>query len=130
MIKIAVFLALCGMVSAGAIGYSAVVQPEPYDPHPQYNYGYSVADGLTGDQKSAQESRDGDLVQGQYSLVEPDGAVRTVTYTADGINGFNAVVSRTAPVAPVVAKVAVAAPVYAARGYAAPAYVGGAYAHY
>lgn len=49
---------------------------------------------MTGDQKSAHESRDGDVVQGHYSLVEPDGAVRTVTYTADSINGFNAVVDR------------------------------------
>jgi len=71
--------------------------PEPYDAHPQYNYGYSVQDGYTGDQKSHSESRDGDVVQGQYSLVEPDGAIRTVTYTADAFNGFNAVVSRQAP---------------------------------
>jgi len=60
--------------------------PEPYDAHPQYNYGYSVQDGLTGDSKNHQESRDGDVVKGQYSLVEPDGAVRTVTYTSDPVN--------------------------------------------
>ncbi|CAG7832373.1 unnamed protein product [Allacma fusca] len=77
----------------------AVVRAEPYDPHPQYNYGYSVSDGYTGDQKSHTESRDGDVVSGQYSLVEPDGAVRTVTYTADPVNGFNAVVDRQRPVA-------------------------------
>jgi len=141
MMKIVALLALVGYVSAGAIGYAAapvayhqplayaqplvkqvvakavVHQPEPYDPHPQYNYGYSVSDALTGDQKSQHESRDGDVVQGQYSLVEPDGSVRTVTYTADGINGFNAVVDRSAPTvvkavhAPVVK--AVHAPVYA-----------------
>lgn len=34
---------------------------------------------------------------GQYSLVEPDGSVRTVDYTADPIHGFNAVVSKSAP---------------------------------
>lgn len=34
---------------------------------------------------------------GQYSLVEPDGSVRTVDYTADSIHGFNAVVSKSAP---------------------------------
>lgn len=28
---------------------------------------------------------------GQYSLVEPDGSIRTVDYTADPVNGFNAV---------------------------------------
>lgn len=34
---------------------------------------------------------------GQYSLVEPDGSIRTVDYTADSIHGFNAVVSKSAP---------------------------------
>lgn len=37
------------------------------------------------------------LFIGQYSLVEPDGSVRTVDYTADSIHGFNAVVSKSAP---------------------------------
>lgn len=31
---------------------------------------------------------------GSYSVVEPDGTLRTVIYTADSINGFNAVVQR------------------------------------
>ncbi|KOB71776.1 putative cuticle protein [Operophtera brumata] len=35
---------------------------------------------------------------GQYTLVEPDGSIRTVDYTADKHNGFNAVVHRTAPI--------------------------------
>lgn len=30
------------------------------------------------------------MVQGQYSLVEPDGSLRKVTYTADPIHGFQA----------------------------------------
>ncbi|CAL8137542.1 unnamed protein product [Orchesella dallaii] len=95
-------------VYAQPIAKAVAVRQEPYDPHPQYNYGYSVSDALTGDQKQASETRDGDVVQGQYSLVEPDGSIRTVTYTADPINGFNAVVDRQAPT---VAKVAVAQPV-------------------
>lgn len=52
----------------------------------------------TGDVKSQHETRDGDVVKGQYSLVEPDGSIRTVDYTADKHNGFNAVVHKTAPV--------------------------------
>lgn len=36
-------------------------------------------------------------IPGSYSLVEADGSVRTVDYTADSIHGFNAVVSKTAP---------------------------------
>ncbi|XP_072940704.1 larval cuticle protein A2B-like [Epargyreus clarus] len=62
--------------------------------HPRYQFNYGVADGHTGDQKSQWEARDGDVVKGQYSLVEPDGTIRTVDYTSDAHNGFNAVVSR------------------------------------
>ncbi|XP_026485953.2 cuticle protein 19-like [Vanessa tameamea] len=65
--------------------------------HPKYDFSYSVADGHTGDNKSQQESRDGDAVHGEYSLLEADGSVRTVHYTADAHNGFNAVVSNSAP---------------------------------
>lgn len=42
---------------------------------------------MTGDVKSQSEHRDGGFVKGQYSLVEPDGSVRTVDYTADDVNG-------------------------------------------
>ena len=76
-----------------------------YDPYAQYSYAYDIQDALTGDAKSQQESRSGDVVQGSYSLVEPDGTVRTVEYTADPVNGFNAVVHKT-PLAAPVAKVA------------------------
>jgi len=96
------------------------VAAERFDPNPQYNYGYSVSDSLTGDSKTATETRNGDVVQGQYSLVEPDGSIRTVTYTADPVNGFNAVVDRQPGSAPVVAK-AVAAPVAYAQPVVAKA---------
>lgn len=59
-----------------------------------YAYKYGVHDPATGDIKHQSEERTGDVVRGQYSLVEPDGTVRTVDYTADPINGFNAVVSK------------------------------------
>lgn len=36
-------------------------------------------------------------MKGQYSLVEPDGSVRVVDYVADPVNGFNAVVTKSAP---------------------------------
>lgn len=35
-----------------------------YDPAPQYAYAYNIHDSLTGDQKSQQETRDGDVVKG------------------------------------------------------------------
>ncbi|CAG7727855.1 unnamed protein product [Allacma fusca] len=118
---------------AAPVARAVVAEAEPFDPHPQYSYGYSVADGLTGDSKTATETRDGGVVKGQYSLVEPDGAVRTVTYTADDVNGFNAVVDRqpgavqvaapvvraAAPVAVAPAPVAVAAPAPVLRQVAA-----------
>lgn len=64
---------------------------------PKYAFDYTVADYHTGDSKSQWETREGDVVKGQYSLIEPDGSVRTVEYTADDHNGFNAVVKKTEP---------------------------------
>ncbi|XP_060815791.1 cuticle protein 21-like [Bombus pascuorum] len=79
-----------------------------FDPHPQYSYAYDVHDSLTGDAKSQQETRDGDVVQGSYSLIEADGTRRTVDYVADPVNGFNAVVRKEAAAAPIVAAAPVA----------------------
>ncbi|XP_034253341.1 cuticle protein 7-like [Thrips palmi] len=67
------------------------------DSVPEYSFGYSVSDAHTGDAKSQHETRHGDVVKGSYSLVEPDGTIRTVKYTADHVNGFNAVVDRQPP---------------------------------
>ncbi|KAG6464846.1 hypothetical protein O3G_MSEX014766 [Manduca sexta] len=67
--------------------------------HPKYEYNYSVADSQSGDNKSQQESRDGDVVKGSYSFHEADGSIRTVEYSADDHNGFNAVVHNSAPTA-------------------------------
>ncbi|XP_052119679.1 cuticle protein 7-like isoform X2 [Frankliniella occidentalis] len=67
------------------------------DSVPEYSFGYSVSDAHTGDAKSQHETRHGDVVKGSYSLVEPDGTVRTVKYTADHVHGFNAVVDRQPP---------------------------------
>ncbi|NP_001166265.1 cuticular protein RR-2 family member 48 precursor [Nasonia vitripennis] len=69
----------------------AIIGNEPLDSQPNYSFNYHVDDGLTGDNKAHKETRYGDVVQGSYSLIEPDGTRRTVAYTADPINGFNAV---------------------------------------
>ncbi|PZC78987.1 hypothetical protein B5X24_HaOG216938 [Helicoverpa armigera] len=84
-----------------AVAYHAapVARVEEFNAHPQYEYNYSVADGHTGDNKSQQESRDGDVVRGSYSFHEADGSVRTVQYSADDHSGFNAVVHNSAPTA-------------------------------
>jgi hypothetical protein len=58
--------------------------------HPKYEFKYGVNDQHTGDIKEQSEQRDGDVVKGQYSLVEPDGTTRIVKYTSDKHNGFNA----------------------------------------
>ncbi|KAH1019584.1 larval cuticle protein A3A-like [Dendroctonus ponderosae] len=109
-----------GPVYSAPIAKAVVAAPaEDYDPNPQYSYGYDIQDGLTGDSKSHSETRSGDVVQGSYSLVDPDGLRRTVEYTADPVHGFNAVVRReplAVKAAPAIAKVA--APV----AYAAPAH--------
>ncbi|KAL1497028.1 hypothetical protein ABEB36_008057 [Hypothenemus hampei] len=68
-----------------------------YSP-PKYSFKYGVNDFHTGDIKSQQEFRDGDQVKGEYSVVEPDGSIRTVQYTAGKHSGFNAVVHRTLPI--------------------------------
>lgn len=67
---------------------------DDYDPNPQYSFSYDIHDSLTGDAKSQTESRDGDVVKGQYSLIEADGTRRIVDYTADPVHGFNAVVHK------------------------------------
>ncbi|XP_026726764.1 larval/pupal rigid cuticle protein 66-like [Trichoplusia ni] len=93
------------------------------------SFSYGVSDPHTGDVKSQHETRVGDSVRGQYSLLDSDGTKRTVDYAADAHSGFNAVVRKDpalyAHAAPVVAHAApvVAAPVaYSAplaHGYAA-----------
>ncbi|XP_052119680.1 larval cuticle protein A2B-like [Frankliniella occidentalis] len=92
-------------VAVAAPVVQKVLAPEPYDPNPQYQFSYGVQDAHTGDVKSQVESRSGDVVKGQYSLIEADGTRRVVDYVADPVNGFNAVVRREGAVQ----KVAVAA---------------------
>nr|CAD7193565.1 unnamed protein product [Timema douglasi] len=94
------FVAMCGVAMAYpglSHGYSPLTletNHEEYYAHPQYKFDYAVHDPHTGDVKNQWESRDGDVVKGSYSLVESDGTVRTVDYTADKHNGFNAVVKK------------------------------------
>ena len=58
--------------------------------HAHYSYGYSVNDARSGDLKAREETRDGDVVQGSYTVADPDGRIRHVEYTADRDHGFNA----------------------------------------
>ena len=105
--------------SAPAYPAPAYSAPKAYAPEPAYapapyNFEYSVNDPTTYDVKSQSEYSDGNgYVKGSYSLVEPDGSTRTVEYTADDYNGFNAVVKKEG---------GYAAPSYKAPSYSAPAY--------
>ncbi|KAJ0179770.1 hypothetical protein K1T71_004361 [Dendrolimus kikuchii] len=67
-----------------------------YVAKPDYTYAYGVEDPHTGNLQKHQEQRDGDVVHGEYSLVEPDGSIRLVRYTADPKNGFQATVHKKA----------------------------------
>lgn len=83
---------------APAVPVAKIVQVVPaqvqLQPNPSYSFAYEVQDQITGDSKSQQETRNGDVVKGRYSLIEPDGSRRTVDYTADSTNGFNALVQK------------------------------------
>ncbi|KAF7270918.1 hypothetical protein GWI33_016150 [Rhynchophorus ferrugineus] len=114
--------------------YAAPAAQDYYAPaHYEFNYG--VQDPHTGDHKSQHEIREGDVVKGSYSVAEPDGTLRTVHYTADPHNGFNAVVEKSGePVHPApapAAKLVVSAPVAATKYVAAaPAHASPYYYHH
>ncbi|KAJ0175038.1 hypothetical protein K1T71_009179 [Dendrolimus kikuchii] len=84
------FLSLAVAASAIPLApLTKVIYSEPEAPA-QYEFAYSVRDDHTGDIKEQKEARNGDAVQGFYSLVQPDGVHRIVEYTSDKVNGFNA----------------------------------------
>ncbi|XP_049871743.1 cuticle protein-like [Pectinophora gossypiella] len=119
------FVILSLAVAASAVPLVPVAKlayAEPSAPA-HYEFQYSVHDDHTGDVKQQQEARAGDAVHGSYSLVQPDGVLRVVDYTADKEHGFNAIVRYEGHPAPaptkVLAPVAYAAPV-AKVAYAAP----------
>ncbi|XP_021957939.1 cuticle protein 7 [Folsomia candida] len=127
-IKVTLALALAFVAVANAAPGAPAVYAADYYAYPKYSYSYGVKDALTGDQKSAHETRDGDVVKGSYSLVQPDGVLRTVNYVAGPHTGFQAEVVNSAPAVHAVKKVVAAAPVAAiapvayghGHGYAAP----------
>jgi len=72
---------------------TVIAQPAEAVGVAQYSFGYSIADTETGDSKTREETRNGDVTTGSYSVADPDGRIRTVTYTADAVNGFQAQVT-------------------------------------
>ncbi|CAB3387589.1 Hypothetical predicted protein [Cloeon dipterum] len=91
---LALAAAVCAEPGAPLVVAPAYVKAVDFHARPHYSFNYGVNDPHTGDHKSQSETRDGDYVKGQYSLLEADGTTRTVDYTADPVNGFNAHVTR------------------------------------
>jgi Insect cuticle protein len=97
----------------------AAYKPAEYEGPAEYNFNYDVNAPETYDTKSQSESLKDGYTVGQYSLIDADGLRRTVDYTADDYNGFQATVRRE--------PVGYSAPAYAAPKYQAPAYTAPAY---
>ena len=91
---------LACLVAVGAARLPEVTTTENIDSHASYNFNYSVDDSITGDVKAQTETRDGDNVQGQYTLNDADGYKRIVDYSSDAVSGFKATVRRERLVAP------------------------------
>ncbi|XP_017860606.1 PREDICTED: VID27-like protein [Drosophila arizonae] len=61
-----------------------------YVARPEYSFAYGIEDGEARVLQNRKETRNGDEVRGVYSVVDPDGTLRVVKYTADDANGFQA----------------------------------------
>lgn len=53
------------------------------DPNPRYQFSFDIKDDESTNYHNRKETRDGDKISGSYSVVDSDGYIRTVTYTAD-----------------------------------------------
>ncbi|XP_028141552.1 bromodomain-containing protein DDB_G0280777-like [Diabrotica virgifera virgifera] len=69
-------------------------EEEDYDPNPSYQFGFDVKDELNTNYQNRKEQREGNKITGSYSVVDSDGFIRTVSYTADPKEGFKAEVHR------------------------------------
>ncbi|CRK96116.1 CLUMA_CG009547, isoform D [Clunio marinus] len=67
---------------------------EDYDPNPSYQFGFDVKDDEFTNYQNRKEQREGGVIKGSYSVVDSDGFIRTVSYTADPKEGFKAEVIR------------------------------------
>lgn len=55
-----------------------------------YQFGFDVNDDENTNYQNRKEQREGGKISGSYSVVDSDGFIRTVTYTADPKEGFKA----------------------------------------
>ncbi|XP_050075340.1 putative uncharacterized protein DDB_G0294196 [Anopheles maculipalpis] len=98
---------------------------EDYDPNPSYQFGFDVKDDEFTNYQNRKEQRDGNVIKGSYSVVDSDGFIRTVTYTADPKEGFKAEVSRQPT--DIVVKIPTPAPQSAHERFASQPQSNGAY---
>jgi len=59
-----------------------------FDPNPKYFFQYQVANDEKQTYIAQTESRDGDVVTGEYSFVNPLGHLITVKYNANDVDGY------------------------------------------
>ncbi|CAG4987002.1 unnamed protein product [Colias eurytheme] len=79
------------------LGYASGHGHHDYYDYPSYAYENTVRDPHTGDNKAYYEKRDGDLVVGGFSFVEPGGSIRIVRYKADETGFVNTLLTRIGP---------------------------------
>ena len=65
-----------------------------FQSNPSYQFGFDVKDDEFTNYQHRKEQREGGVIKGSYSVVDSDGFIRTVTYTADPKEGFKAEVTR------------------------------------
>jgi len=63
------------------------------EPGMPYDFEWAVNDSESGNKYDHQESSDGDITRGVYRVLLPDGRTQVVSFTADAVNGYNAVVT-------------------------------------
>ncbi|CAH1999907.1 unnamed protein product [Acanthoscelides obtectus] len=69
-------------------------EEEKYSPPNPYAFGFDVQDDHYTNYQNRKEQSDGKKITGSYSVVDSDGFLRTVQYTADPKEGFKAEVTR------------------------------------
>ncbi|XP_019890186.1 larval cuticle protein A3A isoform X2 [Musca domestica] len=76
-------------------GKGQIEEEEEYeDQNSSYQFGFDVKDDEFTNYQNRKEVRDGGVIKGSYSVVDSDGFIRTVKYTADPKEGFKAEVIR------------------------------------
>ena len=75
--------------SDGAPTPNGVTVAESPRSRTQYAYAYDIRDPQSGAFSSKKETRDGDIVYGNYVVEDPDGSRRVVYYSNDGTRGSN-----------------------------------------